>query len=140
MLRSSPSSHGSALRFPVNPRSELKLLLLLTRSVGWVTSPARTSGPRRGVRHRYSYGICVATNGLAIVMILAFRAHFKALNRKPKGGTGEGFPQASRAMVPFVVARTRWLGGGSGENRRAGGYSGMWSQEGVVDRAVDARY
>ena len=31
---------------------------------------------------RYSYGICIVTNGLSIVMILAFRARLKALNEK----------------------------------------------------------
>ena len=35
-----------------------------------------------GESYRYSYAICIATNGLSIVMILAFRAHLKALNEK----------------------------------------------------------
>ena len=35
-----------------------------------------------GETYRYSYAICIVTNGLGIVMILAFRAHLKALNEK----------------------------------------------------------
>ena len=35
-----------------------------------------------GETYRYSYAICIVANGLAIVMILAFRAHLKALNEE----------------------------------------------------------
>ena len=35
-----------------------------------------------GPTYRYSYGICIAANGLAIIMILAFRVHLKVLNEK----------------------------------------------------------
>ena len=35
-----------------------------------------------GPSYRYSYAMCIATNGPGIVMILVFRAHLKALNEK----------------------------------------------------------
>jgi hypothetical protein len=35
-----------------------------------------------GETYRYSYGICIAINGLGIVVILAFRAHLKTFNEK----------------------------------------------------------
>ena len=35
-----------------------------------------------GPTYRYSYGICIAANGLAIIMTLAFRAHLKTLNEE----------------------------------------------------------
>ena len=35
-----------------------------------------------GESYRYSFAICAATNVLAVVMILGFRAHLKALNEK----------------------------------------------------------
>ena len=35
-----------------------------------------------GPTYRYSYGICIAANGLAIIMILAFRVRLKVLNER----------------------------------------------------------
>ena len=35
-----------------------------------------------GPSYRYSYAICIATNGLGIVMIIALRTHLRALNKK----------------------------------------------------------
>ena len=56
-----------------------------------------------GPTYRYSYGICIAANGLSIVMILAFRAHLKALNEKAekggKGGREKGLPEGYRYLL-----------------------------------------
>ena len=50
-----------------------------------------------GPTYRYSYGICIAANGLAIVMILAFRAHLKVLNgRAEKEEKEKGLPKGFR--------------------------------------------
>jgi hypothetical protein len=38
-----------------------------------------------GETYRYSYGVCITTDGLGIVMILAFRTHLKAPNEKAEG-------------------------------------------------------
>ncbi|KAF9534880.1 MFS general substrate transporter [Crepidotus variabilis] len=35
-----------------------------------------------GPTYRYSYGICIATSGTAIIMLLVFRLHLQHLNRK----------------------------------------------------------
>ena len=45
-----------------------------------------------GESYRYSYAICIAANGLAIIMIIAFRAHLKALNEKTVRGERRGDP------------------------------------------------
>ena len=42
--------HDLVPRSPVHPRSKLWLSLPPTRSVSWITLPARISGPRPGVR------------------------------------------------------------------------------------------
>lgn len=53
-----------------------------------------------GPTYRYSYGICIATNGLGIVMILAFRAHLKALNEKAEKEEQErGLPKGYRYLL-----------------------------------------
>ena len=53
-----------------------------------------------GPTYRYSYGICIATNGLAIVMILVFRAHLKALNKKAEKEERErGLPEGYRYLL-----------------------------------------
>ena len=47
-----------------------------------------------GPTYRHSYSICIAANGLAIIMILAFRAHLKALNKKAEKEENErGLPK-----------------------------------------------
>lgn len=53
-----------------------------------------------GQSYRKSYAICIATNGLGIVMILAFRAHLKALNAKAeKEEQSEGLPKGYRYLL-----------------------------------------
>ncbi|KAF9646956.1 MFS general substrate transporter, partial [Thelephora ganbajun] len=53
-----------------------------------------------GKSYRYSYAICIATNGLGIVMILAFRAHLKALNEKAEKEEQErGLPKGYRYLL-----------------------------------------
>lgn len=53
-----------------------------------------------GETYRYSYAICIATNGLGIVMILAFRAHLKALNEKAEKEEQErGLPKGYRYLL-----------------------------------------
>ena len=49
--------------------------------------------------YRYSYWICITTNVLAIVMILGFRAHLKALNeRAEKEEREKGLPKGYRYL------------------------------------------
>jgi len=43
-----------------------------------------------GYSYRYSYAICISTNGLAIVMCYIFRQHLALLNRKVQEETGGG--------------------------------------------------
>ena len=53
-----------------------------------------------GPTYRYSYGICIAANGLAIVMILAFRVHLEVLNEKAeKEEKGRGLPKGYRYIL-----------------------------------------
>lgn len=53
-----------------------------------------------GESYRYSYAICIASSGLAIVMILAFRAHLKALNEKAEREEQvEGLPKGYRYLL-----------------------------------------
>jgi MFS family permease len=53
-----------------------------------------------GESYRYSYAICSATSGLGIVMILAFRAHLKALNEKAeKEEQEQGLPKGYRYLL-----------------------------------------
>ena len=53
-----------------------------------------------GPSYRYSYGICIATTGLSIVMALAFRAHLKALNEKAEMEERErGLPKGYRYLL-----------------------------------------
>ena len=53
-----------------------------------------------GPTYRYSYGICIAANGLAIVVILVFRAHLKALNEKAeKEENDRGLPKGYRYLL-----------------------------------------
>ena len=53
-----------------------------------------------GPTYRYSYWICIATNMLAIVMILGFRAHLKALNEKAEKEEREkGLPKGYRYLL-----------------------------------------
>lgn len=53
-----------------------------------------------GESYRYSYAICIATNGLGIIMILAFRAHLKALNEKAETEEQEkGLPKGYRYLL-----------------------------------------
>ena len=53
-----------------------------------------------GPSYRYSYGICIATNGLSIVMALVFRAHLKALNEKAEMEERErGLPKGYRYLL-----------------------------------------
>jgi len=53
-----------------------------------------------GPSYRYSYAICIATNGLAIVMILGFRARLKALNEKAeKGQQDKDLPDGYRYLL-----------------------------------------
>ena len=50
-----------------------------------------------GPTYRYSYGICIAANGLAIIMILVFRTHLKVLNEKAEKEEKErGLPKGFR--------------------------------------------
>ena len=49
-----------------------------------------------GPTYRYSYGICIATNGLTIIMCYMFKLHLDALNRaaakkEQEEGREEGF-------------------------------------------------
>jgi hypothetical protein len=53
-----------------------------------------------GETYRYSYAICIAASGLSIVMILAFRAHLKALNEKAeKEERKRGLPKGYRYLL-----------------------------------------
>jgi len=53
-----------------------------------------------GETYRYSYAICIAANGLGIVMILVFRAHLKALNEKAEKEEQErGLPKGYRYLL-----------------------------------------
>jgi len=53
-----------------------------------------------GESYRYSYAICITTNGLAIVMILVFRAHLGALNEKAeKEEQDRGLPKGYRYLL-----------------------------------------
>ena len=53
-----------------------------------------------GETYRYSYAICIATNGLAIIMILGFRAHLKGLNEKAEKEEQEkGLPKGYRYLL-----------------------------------------
>ena len=53
-----------------------------------------------GETYRYSYAICIATSGLAILMILGFRAHLKALNEKAEKEEQEkGLPKGYRYLL-----------------------------------------
>lgn len=53
-----------------------------------------------GESYRYSYAICIAANGLSIVMILAFRARLKALNEKAeKEERDEELPMGYRYLL-----------------------------------------
>ena len=53
-----------------------------------------------GPTYRYSYGICIATSVLAIVMILGFRTHLKALNEKAEKEEREkGLPKGYRYLL-----------------------------------------
>ena len=51
--------------------------------------------PKRwGPTYRYSYGICIATNGLAILVILSFRNYLKGVNEKA------GKEEKERGLAP----------------------------------------
>ena len=53
-----------------------------------------------GPTYRYSYGICIAANGLAIVMILAFRTYLKGVNEKAEKEEREkGLAQGYRYLL-----------------------------------------
>ena len=53
-----------------------------------------------GETYRKSYALCIAANGLAIVMILAFRAHLNALNGKDEKEERErGLPEGYRYLL-----------------------------------------
>ena len=53
-----------------------------------------------GPSYRYSYAICIATNGLSIVMIIALRAHLKALNKEAEKEEQErGLPKGYRYLL-----------------------------------------
>ena len=53
-----------------------------------------------GESYRYSYAICIATNGLGIIMILVFRAHLKALNEKAeREERDKGLPKGYRYLL-----------------------------------------
>ena len=53
-----------------------------------------------GESYRYSYAICIAMNGLAIVMILVFRAHLRSLNEKAEKEEQErGLPKGYRYLL-----------------------------------------
>ena len=53
-----------------------------------------------GESYRYSYAICIATNGLAIVMILVFRAHLRSLDEKAeKEEQDRGLPKGYRYLM-----------------------------------------
>jgi MFS family permease len=53
-----------------------------------------------GETYIYSYGICIAANGLCIVMILVFRAHLKALNERAEREEQEGgLPKGYRYLL-----------------------------------------
>ena len=50
-----------------------------------------------GESYRYSFAICIAVNGLSIVMILGFRAYLKALNEKAeREEQAQGLPTGYR--------------------------------------------
>jgi len=53
-----------------------------------------------GETYRNSYAICIASNGLGIIMILGFRAHLKALNEKAEKEEREsGLPEGYRYLL-----------------------------------------
>ena len=50
-----------------------------------------------GPSYRYSYAICIATNGLAIIMCFIFKKHLESLNKKAEEREREqGRPQGFR--------------------------------------------
>ena len=53
-----------------------------------------------GPTYRYSYAICIVTNGVSIVMILILRAHLKALNERAEKEEREmGLPKGYRYLL-----------------------------------------
>ena len=53
-----------------------------------------------GETYRKSYALCIVANGLAIAMILAFRAHLKALNEEAeKAEQKRGLPEGYRYLL-----------------------------------------
>ena len=83
-----PSKRAVAIAF-VNSFSQLGNI---SGSYVW----PKTWGPT----YRYSYGICIATNGLAIVMILAFRNYLKRVNEKAEKEEREkGLAQGYRYLL-----------------------------------------
>ncbi|RXW25280.1 hypothetical protein EST38_g566 [Candolleomyces aberdarensis] len=69
---------------------------------------------RWGPSYRYSYGICIATSGISIVMCYMFRQHLLALNRKLEEeeraqGRERGFRTGIR-LVPILELSMNTLG------------------------------
>jgi hypothetical protein len=60
---------------------------------------ARFEGGREET-YRYYDGICIATDGFAVVMILTFETHLKALNEQAEMEEQErGLPKSYRCLL-----------------------------------------
>ena len=87
--------------FP-RPPSKRAVAIALINSVGQLGNIAGSYmwSTTWGPTYRYSYGICIATGGLSIIMILALRTHLKALNKKAETGERErGLPKGYRYLL-----------------------------------------
>ena len=69
--------------FSRRPSKRAVAIALINGFVALSNIPGSYIWPKKwGDSYRYSYAICIATNGLSIVMILGFRARLKAPNEK----------------------------------------------------------
>ena len=69
--------------FPRRPSKRAVAIAVISGSATLGKALGSYIWPKKwGDSYRYSYAICIATNGLSIVMILGFRARLKALNEK----------------------------------------------------------
>ena len=87
--------------FP-HPPSKRAVAIAFINAFGQLANiPASYMWPKTwGRSYRNSYAICIAANGLAIVMILAFRAHLKALNEKAEREEQvRGLPKGYRYLL-----------------------------------------
>ena len=87
--------------FPHSPSKRAVAIAIINMSNALGNVASSYIWPRAwGKSYRYSYAICMAMNGLAIVMILCFRAHLKALNEKAeREEQARGLPRGYRYLL-----------------------------------------